>query len=185
VVTLVLGAHASLRRVNLVHTLVGDVAKGVRRDRGATLVVQATCVTTTLGPPDVGAILRGAETRRSSCFGVHRFSSCWRCTWQSRCRFWCHQRRFLPGWVREAVQDAFLICNEGDGSEVEDHSSIEGDRGVEDDAFLCGAPAVGVCDPTVHHRVTHVMLLGRTASLIATRWYMKKHIDVAQGFIQV
>jgi hypothetical protein len=29
------------------------------------------------------------------------------------------------------------------------------------------------------------MLLGRTASLIATRWYVWKHIGVAQRFIQV
>jgi hypothetical protein len=31
---------------------------------------------------------------------------------------------------------------------------------------------VSVCDPTVHHGVAHVMLLGRTTSLIATRWFM-------------
>ena len=31
------------------------------------------------------------------------------------------------------MQDTFLIYNAGDGSEVEDLSSIEGDRGVEDD----------------------------------------------------
>jgi hypothetical protein len=31
---------------------------------------------------------------------------------------------------------------------------------------------IGACDPTVHHRVTHVMLLGTTMSLIATRWFV-------------
>jgi hypothetical protein len=30
-----------------------------------------------------------------------------------------------------------------------------------------------------------VMLLGRTESLTATRWYVWEHIDVAQGLIQV
>jgi hypothetical protein len=44
-----------------------------------------------------------------------------------------HWRRSLPGWVRYAVQDAFLICNARDGSEAEGLSSIEGDQGVEDD----------------------------------------------------
>jgi hypothetical protein len=33
-------------------------------------------------------------------------------------------------------------------------------------------PAVGVCDPIVHHVVTCVMLLGRTTSLITTRWFV-------------
>jgi hypothetical protein len=32
------------------------------------------------------------------------------------------------------VQDAFLICNAGEGSEVEDLSIIEGDWDVEDDS---------------------------------------------------
>jgi hypothetical protein len=32
------------------------------------------------------------------------------------------------------VQDAFLICNAGEGSEAKDLSSIEGDRDVEDDS---------------------------------------------------
>jgi hypothetical protein len=50
---------------------------------------------------------------------------------------------------------------------------------------LPGVPAVGVCDPTVHHGVTHMMLLGRTVSLTATRWYVKGHIGLARGFIQV
>ena len=44
---------------------------------------------------------------------------------------------------------------------------------------------VGVCDPTAHHGVTHVMLLGRTMQLIATRWYVQEDVDDAQGFIQV
>jgi hypothetical protein len=39
-------------------------------------------------------------------------------------------------------------------------------------APLPGAPAVGVCDATAHHRVTHMMLLGRTTLLIATRWFV-------------
>jgi hypothetical protein len=43
--------------------------------------------------------------------------------------------------------------------------------------------AVGVCDPIAHHRVTHMMLLGRTVSLIATRWNMQEHVDDAKGFI--
>jgi hypothetical protein len=39
--------------------------------------------------------------------------------------------------------------------------------------------------PTAHHRVTHVMLLGRTTLLTATRWYVQEHVDLAQRFIQV
>ena len=39
----------------------GEVDRGVHRDRGTTLVSRATCVVMVLGPPDVGAILRGAE----------------------------------------------------------------------------------------------------------------------------
>jgi hypothetical protein len=43
------------------------------------------------------------------------------------------------------VQDTFLICNARDGSEVEDLSSIEGDRDVEDDGhgvvvYQCRTP---------------------------------------------
>jgi hypothetical protein len=47
---------------------------------------------------------------------------------------WCHLRRFLPEWVRNAVQDAFLICNAGEGSKAEDLPGIEGDRDVEEDS---------------------------------------------------
>ena len=32
------------------------------------------------------------------------------------------------------MQDAFLICNAGEGSEAEDLHNIEGDRDVEDDS---------------------------------------------------
>jgi hypothetical protein len=35
---------------------------------------------------------------------------------------------------------------------------------------------VGVCDLTAHHGESHMMLLGRMPSLVATRWYMRKHI---------
>jgi hypothetical protein len=35
---------------------------------------------------------------------------------------------------------------------------------------------VGVNDPTAHHGVLYVMLLGRTSLLIATRWYVQMHI---------
>jgi hypothetical protein len=31
---------------------------------------------------------------------------------------------------------------------------------------------VGVYDPTAHHGVSHMMLLARTTSLIATQWYV-------------
>jgi hypothetical protein len=40
---------------------------------------------------------------------------------------------------------------------------------------LPSALAVGVCYPTAHHGVTLVMLLGRTASLIVTRWFVRWH----------
>jgi hypothetical protein len=62
-------------------------------------------------------------------------------------RFWHHQRGFLLGRVRYAVQDTFLICNAGDGSEVEDLSSIEVEQGVEDDGH-------GV---VVYQRCTHYL----------------------------
>jgi hypothetical protein len=55
------GLPASFRRVIRVHTWVGDVDRGVHRDRGAALVGRATCVVMALGPPDAGTILRGAE----------------------------------------------------------------------------------------------------------------------------
>jgi hypothetical protein len=35
---------------------------------------------------------------------------------------------------------------------------------------------VGVYDLTVHHGVPHVVLLSRTTSLIATRWYMLAYV---------
>jgi hypothetical protein len=35
---------------------------------------------------------------------------------------------------------------------------------------------VGVYDPTMHHEVPHVMLLGKTVSLIANRWYVRVHV---------
>jgi hypothetical protein len=34
----------------------------------------------------------------------------------------------------------------------------------------------GVYDLTAHHEVPHVMLLSRTSSWIATRWYVRMHI---------
>jgi hypothetical protein len=35
---------------------------------------------------------------------------------------------------------------------------------------------VGVYDLTAHHGVPHVMLLGRTMSLIVTRWFVRMHV---------
>jgi hypothetical protein len=64
---------------------------------------------------------------------AYRWNSYCCCLWQPYSRFWCHWGSFLPGWVRYAVQDASSICDAGDGSEVEDLSSIEGDHGVEGD----------------------------------------------------
>ena len=52
---------ASFHRVIRVHTRVGDVDRGDRRDKGVALVARATCVVMALGSPDVGAILHGAE----------------------------------------------------------------------------------------------------------------------------
>jgi hypothetical protein len=34
---------------------------------------------------------------------------------------------------------------------------------------------VNICDPTAHHGFTHVVLLGRTVSLIVTRWFAPKN----------
>jgi hypothetical protein len=62
----ILGAHASLRRVIRVHARVGEVDKGVRRNKGMASVGEATGITTALGPPDVGAILHGMKTCRNS-----------------------------------------------------------------------------------------------------------------------
>jgi hypothetical protein len=61
VATPVPGPSTSFHRVIWVHTRVGDVDRGDRRDRSAALVGRATCVVMALGPPDVGAILHGAE----------------------------------------------------------------------------------------------------------------------------
>lgn len=55
---------ASFCQLIRVHARVGDVDKGVHRDRGAALVGQATGATMVLGPHDAGAILRGAEACR-------------------------------------------------------------------------------------------------------------------------
>ena len=57
----VLGLPACFRRVIWVHTRVGDVDKGVRRDRGDALVDQAIGAAMALCPPNIGVILRGAE----------------------------------------------------------------------------------------------------------------------------
>jgi hypothetical protein len=40
----------------------------------------------------------------------------------------------------------------------------------------CGYEYVGVYDPTVHHGIPYAMLLSRTVSLIATRWYVPEHV---------
>jgi hypothetical protein len=91
------------------------------------------------------------------------------------------------------VQGSFLICNAGDGSEVEDLSNIEGDRGVEDDGH--GVVVYQRRTPYLVRQllvfvtrlcttgVTHVMLLGRMTLLIATRWYVRRHIGIARRFI--
>jgi hypothetical protein len=50
---LVSGLSTPFRRVIRVHTRVGEVDRGVDRDRGTTLVSRATCVVMVLGPPDV------------------------------------------------------------------------------------------------------------------------------------
>ena len=39
-------------------------------------------------------------------------------------------------------------------------------------APLPGAPAIDVCDPTTHYVDTHKVILGRTTSLIVTRWFV-------------
>jgi hypothetical protein len=46
---------------------------------------------------------------------------------------------------------------------------------------LSSAPTVVVYDPTVHHRLSHVMLLGKTTSLIVTRWYVWMHIRTQES----
>jgi hypothetical protein len=50
---------------------------------------------------------------------------------------------------------------------------------------LPGAPAIGVCDQTTYHGVTHVVLLGRTMSLIVTRWFVWRHDEITHRVIQV
>jgi hypothetical protein len=40
---------------------------------------------------------------------------------------------------------------------------------------------VGVYDPTMHHGVPHVMLLSRTVSLTAIRWYVREHVGSHKG----
>jgi hypothetical protein len=40
---------------------------------------------------------------------------------------------------------------------------------------------VVVYDPTAHHGVPHVMPLSRTTSLIATRWYVRMHVESHKG----
>jgi hypothetical protein len=44
---------------------------------------------------------------------------------------------------------------------------------------------IDVCDPTAHHEVTQVMLLGRTSSLIVTRWFVQRHARITHRVIQV
>jgi hypothetical protein len=65
-VALDLEAHASLHRVIRVHARLGDVGKGVRRGGGVASVGRAAGVTTSLGSPDVGAILCGTKIHQSS-----------------------------------------------------------------------------------------------------------------------
>jgi hypothetical protein len=43
-----------------------------------------------------------------------------------------------------------------------------------------GVPLVGICDPTTHHGVTHMMFLGRTVSLIVTRWFVQRHVSITR-----
>jgi hypothetical protein len=47
---------------------------------------------------------------------------------------WRHQRMSLFRRMHYAVQDAFLVCNVGEGAKVEDLPSIESDWDVEDDS---------------------------------------------------
>jgi hypothetical protein len=46
---------------------------------------------------------------------------------------------------------------------------------------LPGVLVVVVCDPTAHHGVTHVILLGRMTSLTTTQWYMWGTSDLHKG----
>jgi hypothetical protein len=39
------------------------------------------------------------------------------------------------------------------------------------------ALVIGVYDPTAHHEVLYAMVLGRMTSLIATRWYVRMHVE--------
>jgi hypothetical protein len=55
------GLSTPFRRVIRIHTRVGGVDRGVRRDRGVALADRATCIVLALSPSDVGPILCGVE----------------------------------------------------------------------------------------------------------------------------
>jgi hypothetical protein len=55
------GLSTPFHRVIRVHTRVGDMDRGVRRDKGVASVGRATGVAMVLGLPNAGAILRRAE----------------------------------------------------------------------------------------------------------------------------
>jgi hypothetical protein len=55
---------------------------------------------------------------------------------------------------------------------------------------MCVWGGGGVYDPTAHYGVPHVVVLGRTASLIVTRWYARVHVGTqgiytGSGFLNV
>jgi hypothetical protein len=165
-----------------VYARVGDVDNGVHQAGGEDSVGRAIGVTPSLGPPDFGAILRGTKTRRGSCAsgpagkiltgaicgnpasafgttGKYFFldGSVMRC----KIPLWYAMQGMDPKWKISPALKVIKVLK----MIVMESSSINV-------APLPGAPAVGVCDATAHHRVTHMMLLGRTTLLIATRWFV-------------
>jgi hypothetical protein len=165
---------------------VGEVDRGVHRDRGTTLVSRATCVVMVLGPPDVGAILRGAEV---GC-GLHTLEFIevvlTEVGWDEPASAISALRKdlFSDGSVMWCRTSSRSMMQERDPNQktspvlkmIRVLKTIAMESSGINVAPLAGAPDVGVYDPTAHHEVPHVMLLGRTTSLIVTRWYMREHV---------
>ena len=93
--------------------------------------------------------------------------------------------REVFGWICDAVQDTFLISDAGEDPKQNTSlalkvvgvlKTIAMESSWINVAPLPGAPTISVYDPTAHYWVPHMMLLSRTTSLTATRWYMREHV---------
>jgi hypothetical protein len=131
-----------------------------------------------LGPLDFGSILHGTKTHRGSRtaggilagtvrgFSATAFSVPREGFFPDGSALWCK----APSWSKMQEMDPKWKISLGLKAIIVLKVIAMESSFINVTPYL--ALAVGVCDPIAHHEVTCVMLLGRTTTLIMTRWFV-------------